>query len=246
MASIRDSGVLRVGTFGQTLLPWADHEAGIGFEPDLAREIARRMFSDVTVVLVPLTAAEQFDALEEGAIDILMRGTAHTTSRADFVDFSVPYLLDGVAVVVGDTSEIATVDDLDGTTIAVVAGTTLELEARRRLGAANVAVDFEPVDTKDAALAFFAAGAADGFVDSWLYAMHELDNSRGLRTIWLGTTDPIAIAVRRGDPVFVDYLDHTLRQIVDDGTWDGVATAWFPVPAPWTVDEMLAFPPADR
>jgi ABC-type amino acid transport substrate-binding protein len=246
MGRIQTSGVLLMGTYSDAVLPWADPATGSGFEPDLAREIAGRMFDGVTVELVPLTAPQRFEALEDGTIDILVRGTAHTTSRAESMDFTVPYLLDGIVVVVGDVSGFAEVGDLDGTTLAVMAGTTLELEASRRLRAANVSVDLERADTRDAMRAGFAAGAVDGYIDGWFPAMMTLNDQPGLRAIWVGATDPIAIAARPDDAEFVARLDETLQDLIADGTWDDLAARWFPAPVPWTTQEMLTRPPSDR
>lgn len=235
-----------MGTYAEALLPWVDPASGFGFEPDLAREMAGRMFDGVTVELVPLTAVERFVALEEGSIDILLRGTAHTTSRAELMDFTVPYLLEGVVVVVADTSEFTEVDDLEGATLAVLGGTTLELEIGHRLSQANVSVDLEPVETRDAMMVAFAAGTVDGYVDGWFLGMTTLTDQPGLRSIWLGATDPIAIAVSTGDPEFVAHLDETLRGLIADGIWEDLVAQWLPVPLPWTVEEMLTRPPSDR
>jgi ABC-type amino acid transport substrate-binding protein len=177
---------------------------------------------------------------------MLVRGTAHTTSRDELMDFTVPYLLDGIVIVVGDTSGFAAVDDLNGSTIAVLAGTTLELQADRLLSQANVSVDLERAQTRDDMRTLFAAGAVDGYVDDWLLAMTELDSVPGLRAIWLGATDPIAIAARPDDPEFVARLNETLRELIDDGTWNDLAARWFPAPVPWTMEEMLGRPPTDR
>jgi ABC-type amino acid transport substrate-binding protein len=240
LARIESSGVVRVGVFNRAALPLADPQ-GRGFEPALARELADRVFGGARVDFVPLSAAERFTALEAGSVDMLIRGTAHTTSRSELAAFTVPYLLDGIAVVVADDSGIVSPDDLDGTVIAVLAGTSLELEATERL--AGMSVDLLAAEDPRA---LFASGNADGYVDSWLSAMIAMGAEPGLRTVWLGVTDPIAIAVPLGDPEFVALVDQTLREIIDDGTWQALIAGFWPEPVPWTRAEMLAQPPSDR
>jgi ABC-type amino acid transport substrate-binding protein len=240
---IAAEGVLRVGIYDRPFLPLADPATESGFEPDLARELASRLFDGVTVEFVPLTAPERFDALSNGTVDMLIRGTSHTTSREQEVAFTTPYLLDGLTVVVPGASGWATPEDLRGAELAVRAGTTLELMARDHFAAIGVPVDWVPTENLRDLL---AAGTVDGYVDSWVLAANAVTADPALTIIWLEVIDPIAVALPLGDQIYRDWVDQVLTEIITDGTWDTLVTKWTPTPIPWTIKEMLAQPPSDR
>jgi polar amino acid transport system substrate-binding protein len=244
MEQIAASGVLRVGVYSTSLLPLVDPDLGTGFEPDLAREIADRLFGNIDVQFVPLTAAERFNALADGSIDILIRGTAHTTSRDELAAFSIPYLLDGIVVVVNADSGRRSPEDLDGSSLAVLAGTTLEVGAVDLLDAAGVEADLIRVDQN--VTEPFAAGTVDGYVSDWTFATIAVYADPGLRIIWLAATDPIAAAVPLGDRAYVTAVTAIIREIVEDGTWDQLTETWFPGRIPWTKREMLRRQPSNR
>ena len=241
MEQIAASGALRVGVFNRRILPLMDSNSGTGFEPALAQELADRLFGNVTVKLVPVAAAERWSTLADETVDMVLRGVSHTTSRDEIAAFTMPYLLDGLVIVVPEASGYESVADLEGAEIGVQAGTTLQLEAEQRLAAAGVSVTLVGV-----AEAAAVPGTGDGYVDTWLFAAGDTTAASGLRMIWLGVLDPIAAVLPLGDPAYVAHVDAALREIIADGTWEALMAAWFPTPIPWSTAEMLAQPASDR
>jgi len=239
-ARIEAAGTARVGTYVGERLPFADPVSEEGFEIELAREVLDRLLPGTALELVPLTAAERIDAVADGSVDILVRGTSHTIARAERVAFTSPYLLDGIAVV-ARAGTAARLPDLQGRSVGVLAGTTLEAGIRDELAAAGVAADIRLLEDPRAD---FAAGMVDAYATGWLQAAEHSFDEPGLFVIWVAPLDPIAMAVPRDDPAFRNALDDVLRSMVADGTWASLASSWLPGPLPWTVDEMLAFGPA--
>ena len=99
--------------------PFADPDNASGFEIELAREVVARLFGDITVLLVRTGAAERFMRLEDGAFDMLIRTTSHTTSREELAAPTAHYFVDGLAVVVRADSDLTSVADLDDARLAV-------------------------------------------------------------------------------------------------------------------------------
>jgi ABC-type amino acid transport substrate-binding protein len=238
-ARIDAAGTVRVGTYVGERLPLADAASEEGFEIELAREVIDRLLPGTALELVPLTAAERIDAVVDGSVDLLVRGTAHTTFRAERVAFTSPYLLDGIAVV-ARAGTAARLPDLEGRSVGVLAGTTLEAGIRDELAAAGVAADIRLLEDPRAD---FVAGMVDAYATGWLQAAEHSFDEPGLFVIWVAPLDPIAMVVSRDDPAFRNALDDVLRSIAADGTWASLASSWLPGPLPWTINEMLAFGP---
>ena len=101
-----------------------------GFDVEFCRAVAAAVFDDPTKVeFRPLTAAERFTALQTGEVDVLIRNTTWTTSRDTSVglDFCPTTFYDGQGIMVRSADNITKLEDLEGGTVCVTAGTTTEL-----------------------------------------------------------------------------------------------------------------------
>jgi general L-amino acid transport system substrate-binding protein len=101
----------------------------VGFDPDICRAIAAAIFGDAAKVeFRPLTAAERFTALQTNEIDVLSRNTTWTLGRDVELgtDFAPTTFYDGQGMMVRQDSGFASLADMGGATICVLAGTTTE------------------------------------------------------------------------------------------------------------------------
>ena len=97
------------------------------------------------------------------------------------------------------------------------------------------------------AFTVFNSGRADAVAADWTahgfytndYIAHQAIGN-------LLSSEPLAIAVSRDDSVFRDEIDRILLEIIADGTWQTIYDLWFPDLPPWTIEEMLSEPPANR
>ena len=102
--------------------------------------------------MYPLNAAERFTALQSGEIDVLIRNTTWTLGRDTELntDFAPPTFYDGQGFMVPKSLNIKSLDQLDGASIGVTAGSTTELnlaDTMRTLGVAYNEVTYEDIDT---------------------------------------------------------------------------------------------------
>ncbi len=242
--SVVERGSLNVGVFNVALLPFADPGDGSGFEPDLAREIARRLFGEVEVVWVPVRSADRFEALRNDTIDLLMRATVRTVSREQEGTPSSNYFLDGVAVTVRADSGISSLADLESKLIGVTAGSEIESVLSARLAAMDVGAEFLQIDDPAQRMATLDGGEVDGIAWEISNAMIEGGKRDDLTTLLVEYTQPMAIWT--ADPGFAAEVDAVLLEIIGDGTWRQLFARWFGMEPPWTEDELLALPPIDR
>lgn len=93
-----------------------------GMEIDLAKKLADYLGVDVEFTTV--TAATRTELLDSGDIDCVMATFTITDERKQSWDFTTPYFTDHVTVLVKDSSNIKTLEDLKDKTVGVSSGST--------------------------------------------------------------------------------------------------------------------------
>ena len=84
LAAVLARGVLRCGVGGAAVAFSETQPDGnqLGFDADFCRALAAAVLGDASLVeFRPVTAAERFDVLKSGEIDVLFRNTTRTQSR---------------------------------------------------------------------------------------------------------------------------------------------------------------------
>ncbi len=148
LAAVQDRGVLNCGVSGALLaFSYVDADGNMaGFDADYCRAVAAAVLGDATAVEFRSTnASERFPVLQSGEIDMLSRNTTWTISRDTSLgfNFAPTTFYDGQGMLVRKDSGIETLEDLDGGTVCVNAGTTTEknlADVFRSLG-----IEYEPV-----------------------------------------------------------------------------------------------------
>lgn len=131
LQAVKDRGQLRCGVnSGVPGFGFLDANGQfVGFDADFCRALAAAIFNDPAAVeFRPLTAAERFTALQTNEIDVLIRNTTWTFSRDVELgtDFGPTTFYDGQGMMVTKASGFSSLDDMDGATVCVLAGTTTE------------------------------------------------------------------------------------------------------------------------
>ncbi|MGK7912142.1 MAG: transporter substrate-binding domain-containing protein [Synechococcus sp.] len=126
-ADIENSGALRVGVkVDLPPLAWQD-ESGEwqGFEIEIARQLAQQLLGDEGAVeFVPLRNQERLDAVIDDRVDMAIAQIGITTARIRQVSLTLPYYLDGTAIVVPESSSLSSSLQLSTEAIAVLKGST--------------------------------------------------------------------------------------------------------------------------
>ncbi len=189
----------------------------VGFDVDLARAIGAELgvpveFHDVKFDSIILE-------LISGKADLIVSGMTTTPERALAVSYTEPYFHTVTALLVSKAkaSDVRRFADLDreGRVVSVKLGTTGEQAARKRIHAAKVVA----YPTENGAALEVALGRADAF----LYDLASVRNHHEQHpdsTFLLEepvTSEPYAIALRKGDPESVAWLNLVLGLMRDDG-----------------------------
>jgi polar amino acid transport system substrate-binding protein len=132
---IRARGRLVVGTKAD-YQPFGFRDAAgaiIGFEPDLARDIAATL--GVTLELAPVTASNRIVLLADGKLDLVIATMNDTPERRKLVDFVQPsYYASGVNVLAPHSLQLHVWQQLRGKTICTIEGAFYTKEIEQRYG----------------------------------------------------------------------------------------------------------------
>lgn len=219
--------VLRVGMdasyppFGSQNQETKDYE---GFDVDIIRAIAAEEGFDVKI------SNRSFDglipALQSREIDVAINDITITDDRQQSVDFSQPYYIAGLGVVVrADNDTIHTAEDLQGKTLGVSIGSTGE-EAARKISGANVRV-FNAINE---AFLEVQNGGVDAVVNdiptNEYYVSHA--DGKHVRTAEVAlTNEDLGIAVRKGNHELLRKIDDGLAKIKANGKFTEIYKKWF-------------------
>ena len=108
-----------------------DADSIVGFEPDLAAEIAKAL--GVSLKLVPVVASNRVGLLDSGDIDIVIATMNDTPERRKQVDFVEPsYYASGVNVLAPKAAHLHVWQELRGKPVCTVEGSFYVAELRDR------------------------------------------------------------------------------------------------------------------
>lgn len=219
--------VLRAGMdasyppFGSQNQETKDYE---GFDVDIIRAIGAEEGFDVEI------SNRSFDglipALQAKEIDVAINDITITDDRKQSVDFSKPYYIAGLGVVVrSDNDTIHTAEDLQGKTLGVSIGSTGE-EAARKIPGANVRV-FNAINE---AFLEVQNGGVDAVVNdiptNEYYVSHA--GNKNVRTAEVALTkEDLGIAVLKGNTELLTKIDDGLAKIKANGKFSEIYEKWF-------------------
>jgi len=220
---IRDRGsiIMITQNSGNTYYLYRGQPAG--FEYELAAGFARYLNVDLEVVTPGWL--EMFDMLDHGIGDFIAAGVTVVPSWEKRVDFSDPYHTVRQTVIVHhDNFDIRNIDDLNGKTVHVRAGTSYQerLAALLREG-----VEMELVLVPDTPNAELIRQVADGEIDitvtdsniALINRMYYPD----IRIAFpISPPQSLAWAVRKGNGDFLEAMNVFFTRIRTDGSLDEI------------------------
>ena len=128
ISEIKERGELRVGI--KTDVPYfgllnPDTKEPEGLEIDIAHEIAQNILGeDIYVTFIPTTAITRENLLKNNEIDFVIATFTITEERQKSMNFSRPYFIDEIGLLVRNNSNINSVADIDGKKIGATFSST--------------------------------------------------------------------------------------------------------------------------
>ncbi|MCZ2831097.1 glutamate ABC transporter substrate-binding protein [Modestobacter sp. VKM Ac-2986] len=226
MAELSEAGTIRVGTkFDQPgfglLNPQGVPE---GFDASVAAIIASKLGIEASgIEWVETVSANRESAITEDRVDMVIATYTINDKRKQLIDFAGPYYVAGQDIMVakGNPLAITGPDALAGKNVCSVEGSTPAENIRTKYPEAQLTLfdvyskcadaltngQVDAVTTDNVILTGLVAGNPDGF---------ELVGEPF-------TEEPYGIGITKGDDEFRDFINDTLEESFEDGSW---AAAW--------------------
>lgn len=196
----------------------------VGFDIEIMHYVAKKL--GVKLDLRPVTSANRIPMLSSGTIDVLAASFTITIEREKVVDFTIPYFLSGGSFLVKKGSGIKGYASLAGKTVTFTQGTPWEKKTLQEQPRAKTLV----FQDKPQAVLAVKQGKADAYVDDdvplYLFAKEHAE----LEVVSGATAkQPMGIAVRENDSKWRDFINFTLIEMWEDGTYKAVHRKLFGV-----------------
>ena len=140
MQNIKQKGTLIVGVKADYRPFGFRNPAGeiVGFEPDLAADVAKRL--GVKLELVPVVASNRIQFLQQGKIDLMIATMSDTPERRKIVDIVEPsYYGSGTNIMALKSAHLTSWDQLRGKKVCLIQGSFYNKELQEKYGVEGVA-----------------------------------------------------------------------------------------------------------
>lgn len=209
-----------------------------GYMMDLCQSAVQRVQAATGKVLrvnpveVPVDQVMRY--LQSGTVDMLCSATSDTPERRSAMAFSHPVFLAQTRVLVRAVDNITSVDQLRDQSVVVIGRTTADTLATQR--AADQGWKVVRALDAVAAMGQLELGWVKGYLRDDVLLLTQLAQGRNPEAYTLLpqtlSTEPIAIAVRQGDPQLLQAVNDALAQAGRSGLLEASYQRWFMGPVP--------------
>ena len=216
LRTVLDRGKLIVGT-GSTNAPWHfedDKGQLTGMDIAIARILAKGLFDDVNKVeFVRQEPAARIPNIATGKVDIVIQFMTVSPARAQLVNFSRPYYVEGVALLTSVKGKYKTHAELMAAGSAAKASVLQNVDADQLVKQALPQAQVLQLDTQANAIQALESGRADAAVVDlstvgWLVKRNP---DRYLDSGFHYNTQLYSCAMRQGDLDFLSFVNTTLN-----------------------------------
>ena len=224
MAALNEAGKITIGTkFDQPLFGLAGPDGTpVGFDVEIGKLIAAKLGIPADGIKWTETVSKNREPfIQSGDVDLVIATYTINDVRKEVVSFAGPYYVAGQDILVldGNPDGIESVEDLAGKTVCSVTGSTSE----KNLIAAGVTV--LPAAGYSDCLEPLRSGAVTAVSTDNVILAGLADQNEGEFEV-VGnpfTEEPYGIGLALEDDVFRAWINDTLTEAYDDGSW---ADAW--------------------
>ncbi len=224
MGEIQEAGTMTIGVkfdvppFGLNNPQSGEVE---GFDVDVGNYIADRLGVDTE--FVEATSDNRIPLLVDGSIDLILSTMTITEERDLEIDFSEPYYVANGDILVPQGSDIAAVEDLSGRTVCTALGSTYQETIKKEVPDAELRL----IDRYSECLELIQTDAVDAVsTDNVILTgmVIQDDTLQLLNTDY--TTEPYGAGIPEGDTEFKAFVDESIAEFIDDGSWQETYDEW--------------------
>ena len=245
MARLAEAGTITIGTkFDQPGFGLANPQ-GVpeGFDVEVAKIVAGGLgIAPEDIQWKETVSANRESFIQNGDVDIVVATYTINDARKQLIDFAGPYYVAGqdIMVATGNPLGIEGPDDLAGKRVCSVEGSTPAQNIRDNYPEAQLTL----FDVSSKCTDALRNGQVDAVTTDNVILTGLVQGGQGAFEL-VGnpfTQEPYGIGLKKGDDDFRGYINDTLEQSFQDGSW---AAAWDrtagaitgePAPEPPTID----------
>ena len=197
-----------------------------GISVDFAKALGAEL--DREVVIENMAWGGLIPALETGKIDLIISSMTITEDRKKQIDFSDPYAMSNLALLINKDSPVQSYADLDqeGRIIAVKKGSTGHIYAEKTLTKATIMV----FDKESACVLEVVQGKADAFTYDQLTIYKNwqqyADKTRANLVPYQQAPEYWGVALRKGETELKDQVNAFIKKYRQDGGFDQLAVKY--------------------
>lgn len=200
----------------------------IGFDIDLATVMAASMGVRLRFETMPF--ADLLPALEAGKVDMVLSGLTITPKRNLSVAFVGPYFISGKSVLT-KLDTIAAIEDgseinIPGMTLTALAGST----SQAFIEAVMPEATFVPAKDYDEAVDMVLKDTVKALIADYpicIISVFRHPESGLISLIRPLSFEPLGIALPKGDPLMVNWVENFLNTYQGTGKLDALKEKWF-------------------
>lgn len=211
---IKKSGKIVIGVFSDKApFGYVDENGEYqGYDIYFAERIAKDL--GVKAEYISTDPASRVEYAVTGKADLILANFTVTEERAEQVDFALPYMKVKLGVVSPDNALVTDVEQLNGKTLIVVKGTTVETYFEKNYPDVTLQKYDEYADAYNALL----DGRGDAFstdnTEVLAWAIQNPGFTVGIEA--LGNADEISPAVQKGNTSLLDWLNDEIRALGEE------------------------------
>ncbi len=244
LQKIKESGVINLGgrdaSFPFSYKISADSNP-IGYSADICMKVVdaikvKLALPNLKVQYTIVTPTNRIALVQNGTIDLECSTTTNTIARAQQVEFAPTHFVGSVAAAVKKSSGINSMAQIDGKSVATVAGSTsIQL---LRVYRKNEHVQFNELSGKDISETFLMLSsdraAAMILEDVQLAGMiARAPNANDFKILDERLRDePYGFMYRKDDPQFKSMVDEAIVKLMKSGEINDIYAKWFTKPVP--------------
>ncbi|MBR1640022.1 MAG: amino acid ABC transporter substrate-binding protein [Treponema sp.] len=199
----------------------------VGFDIDLAKEVASRM--EVAFKAQPIDWDAKEMELETGKIDCIWNGFTITEDRKAALSFTDAYLNNAQVVVVRNDSGLNSLADLSGKKIGLQRGSSAQEAVDGNPTFASSLAEVVMFRDNITALNDLDIGGVDGVVMDSVVANYSIAQTKKPFYVISEalSNEAYGIGFRKTEPKLRDEVYNILREMKEDGTVTAISTKWF-------------------
>lgn len=223
MAKIQQRGTLNVGVKAELLgVGYQNPMTGKfeGFAVDLGANLSERIFARPQVTNKPVLGVTRIPMLQQGLIDVIIDTMFIMKDRWQQVDFAEPYWAAPTRILVNrENNTIKGLKDLEGKRVASTKGSSSERWFNDpSLGFPKVQLAM--YDSIANSIEAVRVGRVDAAMFDEIFGLAAMKVSNDFKFVGKPVSfDYYGIAIAKGHPEFVEFVNQWLREIKSNGKW---------------------------